>query len=171
MFYLLPFFFGSFVYCPLFCLVVERGIILKKLAPDESITITIDGDCPPYTWKAGGRGFAIGASITEDEFNTLNADADVCGSIEIIVKDNCGEEISGFSPWWCWKLGIGQIRMPVSLRFMNVFSQQQVLYIGSEKCAMILNGHKKYHHHKCERNLSETMGGVSLSGRLYSTFG
>jgi len=68
----------------------------EEMTAEESTTISIDGDCPPYTWKVSGEGFSIGASITEEEFNTLNSDADVCGSAAITVKDNCGEEISGY---------------------------------------------------------------------------
>lgn len=83
----LPAYGGSFTYAP------ENAVTID---PGTSITITITGGLPPFTWESDVNGATFGADETEERTNTLSGIACTRGDIgTITVTDSCEREVSG----------------------------------------------------------------------------
>jgi len=65
---------------------------------NDSITIMVEGGCPPYNFSHGGAtGFYFTyISATDDPWNTLNTNSLACGTATITVTDNCGGSVTGY---------------------------------------------------------------------------
>jgi len=68
----------------------------REIGPGESVTISINGDCPPYTWSVKGNGFTILKSKTVEPINTLSATDNACGATDLMVADSCENIITGY---------------------------------------------------------------------------
>ena len=69
--------------------------------PDEidrnnSVTISVIGGFPPYTWSVSGNGFSLSLDETEGLSNALYADSTSCGSATITVTDDYGATVTGY---------------------------------------------------------------------------
>ena len=78
-----------------------------EINPGGSISISIIGNCPPYTWEVNGKGYSIESPVTQEGSNTVNSTEDACGSVTISVGDSCGEKLtekstakSSTNGWW-----------------------------------------------------------------------
>lgn len=68
------------------------------IAPGGSITVYVDGGCPPYDWSVAGTGYSFTNATTEIKSNILNCaaangggcDADYGPVATITVTDGCG---------------------------------------------------------------------------------
>ena len=58
----------------------------------ESITISVKGGRPIYSWSVIGNGFSLEHDQTKGLSNTLHADTDACGTATITVADNSIKE-------------------------------------------------------------------------------
>lgn len=62
----------------------------EEMDRNSSVTISVIGGFPPYTWQVSGNGFSIPSS-TADRTNTLSADNTACGTTTITVTDSYGQ--------------------------------------------------------------------------------
>jgi hypothetical protein len=67
-----------------------------EIDPGGSANVAVTGGIGPYTWSVSpGDKFSVSAAETEGGSNTLNAEADACGTATITVTDFCGKSITG----------------------------------------------------------------------------
>lgn len=68
----------------------------ETLTRNSSVTISITGGIPPYTWEVSGTGFTMEENQTMGLSNTLIADGTACGSATITVTDAFDALITGY---------------------------------------------------------------------------
>ncbi len=66
----------------------------EEIYRDGSVTISVIGGTPPYSWSVSGTGFSLAESQTTGLSNTLFADSNACGSSTITVTDGSSAHVS-----------------------------------------------------------------------------
>jgi len=64
----------------------------EEIDPGESITISVKGGRPIYSWSVIGNGFSLEYDETQGLSNILHTDANACGIATITVSDKSGKE-------------------------------------------------------------------------------
>lgn len=76
----------------------------EEIDPGESITISVKGGRPIYSWSVIGNGFSLEHDQTKGLSNTLHADIDACGTATITVADVSGAAVTCIvrcsNGWW-----------------------------------------------------------------------
>jgi len=68
----------------------------KEINRNSSVTISVIGGTPPYTWQVSGTGFSLSLNETEMTSNVLYADSSSCGTATIEVIDYDGTPVTGY---------------------------------------------------------------------------
>ena len=68
----------------------------QEIDRNSSVTISVIGGFPPYTWSVSGNGFSLSLNETEVTSNALYADDSACGTATIEVIDNYGVPVKGY---------------------------------------------------------------------------
>jgi hypothetical protein len=66
-----------------------------SIAINSSVTISVTGGTPPFSWSVTGSGFSFSTSQTDEPSNLLSATNTACGAAAFIVADSLGNKITG----------------------------------------------------------------------------
>lgn len=118
----------------------------ETIGQDDEVAVSVIGGIPPFHWAVSGSGYSLGASTTEDRVNLLISDESACGSAEITVTDDCGQEVTGsirgtegewintgekICPWSAIKAATEMYHPPSIYEFTGVHGKWKVVHKGS----------------------------------------
>lgn len=75
----------------------DYGFNYELVEPGATVTITVRGGCPPYTWDVTGSDYSFAEAETSVPYNDLTAIAIPSGdSATITVTDSCGTVVTAY---------------------------------------------------------------------------